>query len=114
MCPASEVCYSFSCADFSVHRISVTLKITLKVLQYIYCGDGATCWLVIKEHGFIQRTMVHPIVTLVAGPLFGAFQYFYRCFVCLQVSFRSGVEQQLFIKRLEPPECFFCPTFQSR
>src|SRR5690606_14380781 len=97
MRPAGQMGNLFLFAIFFVHGISVTLEISLEVPQHGQRCAAAPGRAIVKQYRSIQGSMVYPIPTGVGSALLITVQYFYSCFIDLQVAFGLGMVNKLFV-----------------
>src|SRR5690606_32156196 len=78
MRPAGQVGNPLFLSVLLVNGIAVSLQVTPETAQHGQRRAAAPGGAVVEQHGFIQRTMVYPIVALMGSPFFILIQYFYR------------------------------------
>src|SRR5690625_897990 len=91
---------TFSLSDFIIYSISIGLKVSLKSIQYILGSLGTAARLIIKKHGFINRVVVHPIISLMSASFFIFIEHFNWRFIRLEISFTFSVVELLFVKNI--------------
>src|SRR5690625_6104283 len=91
---------TFSLSDFIIYSIPIGLKISLKSIQYILGSLGTAARLIIKKHGFINRVVVHPIISLMSASFFIFIEHFNLCFIRLEISFTFILVYLLFVMNI--------------